>query len=213
MDTKKCVGPLCNGVEVPIEKFGKCKARKDGLSHYCKPCNNHKAKTHRVEKPELAKARGERSRQKEDKEWRKNYWADWYEKNADTKKAYTRQWATENADKVREYNANRRALEKERTRIKPIRGWWKALLNFYGEQCMNPDCASGEILTHDHVVALTKGGWHEFSNWQVLCFSCNSAKGAHHSSDYRDLEKGVLVDVLFGQPVVMRRPKVLYQAL
>ncbi len=38
-------------------------------------------------------------------------------------------------------------------------------------------CSSEDYLEMDHIIALNVGGMHEISNCQVLCKSCNSAKG------------------------------------
>jgi 5-methylcytosine-specific restriction endonuclease McrA len=39
-------------------------------------------------------------------------------------------------------------------------------------------CGSPDRLTIDHVVAWSKGGAHDMSNFQALCWPCNRRKGA-----------------------------------
>lgn len=45
-----------------------------------------------------------------------------------------------------------------------------------GHACRH--CGSTERLSIDHVIPWSKGGAHDESNFQTLCRSCNSAKGA-----------------------------------
>jgi 5-methylcytosine-specific restriction endonuclease McrA len=90
---------------------------------------------------------------------------------------------------VKETNQNRRALLMERTRCEVARGYWNIMRSFYGSQCMSPECDATENLTLDHVVPLSKEGWHEFANWQILCKPCNSGKRDWHSEDYRPWPK------------------------
>lgn len=120
--------------------------------------------------------------------------ARWHETNKEYSLEVSRQWKRANKDRVKEANNNRRALLKERTREQPTRGYWKKLLSFYGERCMKPGCGATEDLTLDHVVSLNKQGWHEFTNWQILCKPCNSGKRDWHHTDYRDWSRGILAD-------------------
>ena len=41
-------------------------------------------------------------------------------------------------------------------------------------------------MTVDHIVPISWGGSNYASNIQMLCLSCNSSKGAHQDTDYRD---------------------------
>lgn len=46
-----------------------------------------------------------------------------------------------------------------------------------GTQCQRSSYPARDYATVDHVIALTNGGEHSYSNTQTLCFSCNAAKG------------------------------------
>jgi 5-methylcytosine-specific restriction endonuclease McrA len=59
---------------------------------------------------------------------------------------------------------------------------WVVLLNEYGGKCLS--CGDIDDLTLDHVIPLSGGGKHEYSNAQPLCRSCNSKKGTK-TIDYR----------------------------
>lgn len=58
----------------------------------------------------------------------------------------------------------------------------KTLFEMY-PNCLK--CGSTDNLSIDHIVPISRGGSNYFSNLQVLCRSCNSGKGNHHSTDYR----------------------------
>jgi 5-methylcytosine-specific restriction enzyme A len=45
-----------------------------------------------------------------------------------------------------------------------------------GHQCQT--CGATENLTIDHIIPLAQGGTNDISNFQTLCQSCNSRKGA-----------------------------------
>jgi|ERR1019366_6357041 hypothetical protein len=53
----------------------------------------------------------------------------------------------------------------------------------FGETCLVVGCDNAATDV-DHVIALANGGVHDISNFQTLCGSCNSAKGAK-GIDYR----------------------------
>lgn len=60
---------------------------------------------------------------------------------------------------------------------------WQAVLAIYGERCLR--CGAVEDITQDHVIPLILGGTHWPWNLQPLCRSCNSAKAARNTDDYR----------------------------
>lgn len=60
------------------------------------------------------------------------------------------------------------------------------LEDFYNHRCLN--CGAIAANSPDHVIPLSKGGENKLSNLQLLCVSCNKAKG----DDETDYRKGVI---------------------
>ena len=52
--------------------------------------------------------------------------------------------------------------------------WYSALVEQYGEQCLN--CADTDNLAIDHILPIAKGGLSQFDNLQLLCAECNRIK-------------------------------------
>lgn len=108
------------------------------------------------------------------------------ESHRDAVNKLSRNWKANNPERAKEIsstsNAKRRSLMKDA----PLpSGFWKTLLEFYGDQCMATNCSKSTDLELDHVVALAKGGTHSMDNFQILCRSCN-AKKSTKTIDYRD---------------------------
>ncbi|MEM6530504.1 MAG: HNH endonuclease signature motif containing protein, partial [Chloroflexota bacterium] len=53
--------------------------------------------------------------------------------------------------------------------------WYAALVAQYGEVCLH--CGATDHLKIDHVVSVARGGKSEYENVQLLCGTCNTAKG------------------------------------
>ena len=88
-----------------------------------------------------------------------------------------------------EANARRRAQKSKIPNTMP-KNFMKLLVDFYGDQCMNPDCPyeidSWNILSLDHVIPITlPGSSHSLENSQILCRRCNSSK-SNTIADYRN---------------------------
>ncbi|MDQ7025264.1 MAG: HNH endonuclease signature motif containing protein [Anaerolineae bacterium] len=59
--------------------------------------------------------------------------------------------------------------------------WHAALVQTYGENCINCGATSDEArLVLDHVLPIAKGGLSVFANLQLLCAECNRIKGKLH---------------------------------
>lgn len=107
-------------------------------------------------------------------------------KPADAAKlAYMRDYAKSNRASMNEYDARYRAKKGYRVlEGKMPKGAWEAMIVLYEGKCAK--CGDITDLTLDHVVPVTKGGSHELVNAQILCRTCNSAKGNRSADDYRE---------------------------
>lgn len=136
---------------------------------------------------------------------RSAYAKQYHQANKQRLNARNARWRRDNPERQKvlqqRYVARRRALKASVEANLPP-DFWITLLHFYGPECAR--CGSAERLTHDHVLALSRGGEHTWLNSQVLCFSCNSSKQARNAIDYRDWMSGVLVGFLDGEQVVSR---------
>lgn len=166
-----------------LDRFPPRKDSQDGYRNQCRECDRKRLKVRRETGVDEQRQKAWMEANKEHVRQYKTTWA--------------RQWRRESTS-WRTHQANSSA--KRRAAIgdqKLPAGHMEALLNWYGNQCMYPDCDSTDI-SFDHVVPLTKSGDHSLANGQLLCRSHNSAKGNRHSTDYRDHSKGILVDT-FGR--------------
>lgn len=71
----------------------------------------------------------------------------------------------------------------------------KEVYKLYGYACLS--CGATENMTIDHVIPISKGGINDISNYQPLCFSCNSKKGIK-KTDYRKKMKKLPVQIMDG---------------
>lgn len=93
-----------------------------------------------------------------------------------------RLWARQNPDKKRYNHQAYRA--RARSAVTPPINDFSDISCFFGGRCMHPGCEATEKLTLDHVLPLSMGGKHCNTNFQILCRSHNSSKGAR-MADYR----------------------------
>lgn len=145
----------CKNVKPKLE-FGLYELRYHSL---CKTCDREKMKEVYEQRPE--KHIGSVRR--------------WKQKNPEKCREYARRWSRENLEKRRVSNQNRRAR-------KVLNGGsftakeWENLCKAHRNECAH--CGTGDKLTIDHIIPISKGGTGRISNIQPLCKSCNSRKGA-----------------------------------
>ncbi len=77
------------------------------------------------------------------------------------------------------YNHKKRIFVKEHHSNVTLQDW-KNILNKQNNICLscNQLFSDKNKPTQDHIIPLSRGGWHNKENIQALCLKCNSKKGA-----------------------------------
>jgi 5-methylcytosine-specific restriction endonuclease McrA len=112
--------------------------------------------------------------------------------NKERIQARVNRWVRQNVERVREKlaerNRRRRARKNGAVGFHTDSEWLAVVKRFKGRcVCCGVRPKLPKQLTRDHVVPLFRGGSDFISNIQPLCRRCNSAKGPHHSTDYRKM--------------------------
>jgi 5-methylcytosine-specific restriction endonuclease McrA len=183
---KTCSGPC--GKTLELTCFGKRSDSPDGLQYMCKICIRERNNTYRRNNPDII-SKSEKAYHDRNREYR-----------AVNSKVRSRRWREANREKNAEKNANYRARKINAEKETLPRDWWAITVNHYGRKCVK--CSSTDRVAVDHIIPLSKGGLHHFSNFQVLCISCNSSKGNRSTEDFRDLAAGILVGYANGQKII-----------
>lgn len=204
-NSKKC--SKCGDVK-SLGEFYKHNSRKDGLSSYCRGCCKAKSKAWSEENPDKKKAL-DKTRYEANSEkikFQSRVWREanpyrvvtqnkvWREANQDKKKSLAKMWYEANSDKVKTQARFWRKANPEK--MKAFRHKRRALkIN-----AIHPDHdAENEKLKHflaialsqlfkepyhvDHILPLSKGGFHHHENLQVIPGKINHEK--KDSLDYR----------------------------
>lgn len=213
LSSKKC--SKCGEVK-SLSSFHKRSSSKDGLRAECKACvlaYQHKEESRNRHAAYMKDYRSRDDVKERRRERDKDYYPEYYSKNAETIKSRSRQWVADNHDRKLEADKTYRANNKEKikevykdwvkrsrhilkacllkrdARVKNAEGWfsgeqWKALVEYY---CPDGRClACGTIAkqTVDHVIPLISGGTNYIHNIQPLCGTCNRSKWMR-DTDYR----------------------------
>lgn len=174
---KKC--KACNNI-IPIELFYKNSKMADGILNTCKACVKVAHQKYRRENLELLKLRRKELYQKTRQESISKA-VEWSKQNKDKRKVYKRNWYEKNRELIYHYSKERRGRERGATGRHTMQEW-KDLCMLTGGKCAR--CLSSKPLTRDHIIPLSLGGSNSISNIQPLCLSCNSSKRNFNSNNY-----------------------------
>lgn len=113
------------------------------------------------------------------RKWREahpDYQQRWHEANREAVAERNRKWRQDNPEKAREKCQRRRARKKG---CVVSDADIHAVVEQAGGRCSLCNAFVPEELRHiDHIIPLSKGGPHSQENLQLLCYWCNSSKGA-----------------------------------
>ncbi len=203
MSTKLC--SKCK-IEKDIENFGKSSRSKSGLTTYCEECckiRNNKTREWRKKRLQenpsyyteqyyknhnenLLKAKKTYYKYRDDyilkmKTWRitnpekiKNSCQNWRKNNPYKLYEGHRRWTQEHKEHVRMYNAHRRALKRFVTIVNFTNGQLDQRMSMFGYKCAY--CRIGSFDHIDHVIPLSRGGYHCLANLRPACQFCNLSK-------------------------------------
>jgi len=178
------------GIEKPYSEFHKARKYIGGVNSVCKSCraiySRKRYEKNRVQMLEIIhqwrhnpdnkekqrqQTRNSRARRGEQvKEWQHAYYA----KNPERYRKATREWAKRNPEKVRERNKRQRSIRRGASMGDFTNDQWAQLKKEFDNRCAY--CGKRAILTQDHVIPLSQGGAHTFTNIVPACQSCNSKK-------------------------------------
>lgn len=141
-------------------------------------------KNHYLENREQ-KIKASKEYAKQNKIKRQSYLREYRQINKDELRIKTRVLKRANKEQYKIYGLNYLA-RKNNAKGEYTLEQWLTLCEFFNWTC--PNCKRQfTSLQADHIIPLT---WDETSNWitniQPLCKSCNTGKGNHHATDYRE---------------------------
>ena len=183
----------------PVEGFNKSARAKNGLQPSCRVAQKVYYEANREAERAQKKAHYEANKEavlaraKANKEAHAARAKAYYEANKEAVLAQQKAWYEANPEKVKAHTQRRRALKLNATGSFSADEWVE-LCEAYDYRCLCCGQREGDIsdktskpikITADHVIPLSRGGSNGIENIQPLCFSCNSSKGNHHSTDYR----------------------------
>lgn len=164
-----------------VEKalFGVSRARRDGLTSYCRPC----IKVVVVERDPDGAMRRAHSLKHRQTDAARRYQREWKrrEKQQDPQRVRARRkkWEQQRRDVLKagwaRNTPRRRARKLAAPSIPFTDRQLDARLAYFGNRCWMCGAAADSI---DHVKPLAKGGAHMLANLRPACASCNARKGA-----------------------------------
>lgn len=191
-ETKKC--SRCKEFK-SVNEFPKNKSKSDGLAWYCKKCTNETGRERYKNNAEKMRTRN--------KEYCKNHpdrikkcMRKYYENNTEKVKARTKKWHDNNTEKIREMGKVWRSKNVEKIKSKGkrrrvfLRGIFSETIDsIHVYETHNWICGicgkkidkklewpHPKSISLDHIIPISKGGTHIYSNVQPTHLRCNLSK-------------------------------------
>lgn len=136
-------------------------------------------------------------RNKENKKYKRNIEKDkisnrlYYKKNKERIKKAHQEYRNKNRELIRLWNKNRRYKNKGAIGVLTKESL-DARFNYYGYRCKY--CGSGDKLTIDHRIPLSRGGTNLPANIVPACQSCNSSKNNKTEKEFRHIDADDLIE-------------------
>ena len=181
--TKICT--RCNRRKV-LTKFSKATGERLETAARCKACVAEEYRKNRVSRCATMRRWYVRNR-----EHQLEVHAVYYKNHKDRILKSVKTWQSANIDKVKEYkrkhrktnpNLSREIWQRRRARLLGVTYYvldkhaWEFVCAMWENKCVY--CTRVTKLTQDHIIPLSKGGWHDLDNLVPACARCNSVKGA-----------------------------------
>lgn len=157
-----------------FEAFSKCSSNSDGLQRWCKECT----KEYRKNNAEKI-AEGQRKKYlKKREEWlEKNRIS--YRKNRERIIKQKAEYSKKNPEVKRRSSLKRRvSINKNKYQIID-----KDMRKLYSSPCTY--CGSLDNIQGDHVIPVSRGGYHGIGNLTPCCYKCNPSKGDRTIMEWR----------------------------
>ena len=180
-------------------EFDKMSRNRDGLKEHCKSCRSTEFIENYYKNHERSKKKSRENGLKhyyknkekilrKKREWRKanpgkgkNY-NSWHSRNPEESKKKHRAWLKEHKEATIRYTSKRRMNIKKATIIEFTGDQLNQRMSVFGNKC----AYCGGIFQHiDHVIPLSRGGYHCLANLRPACAHCNLSKGRKKLSEWK----------------------------
>jgi 5-methylcytosine-specific restriction endonuclease McrA len=187
VDMKQC--SKCK-LDKPLDSYKKHPLGKNGLDPKCFDCHKEYRQANKSSIAARDKTYNLANKDKIQKR-RKNYRIankdviaikdrKYYLSNKDARAVYIRNWQKANPEKLFDIQNRRRVKELENKTFFITN---KFLIKLYNSPCSF--CGSNEKIQGDHIIPVSRGGYHGEGNLQPLCKSCNLSKGNKTMMEWR----------------------------
>jgi 5-methylcytosine-specific restriction endonuclease McrA len=148
---------------LPIDSFSINRHKLSGYNSACRECKKPFSRLYYYRNREARIEKGK----------------EYYKRNSDWIGSYAKEYREAHMPAYREYwkRSNKRRRELKRKRRVGTINWYLVYQRCRGICGICGDFVPRSQLTLDHIVPLSRGGWHCNENLQIAHFICNSSKG------------------------------------